>query len=161
MARRTWSRARRNRHTQNNIHSVPRDRRKQRVRDGPGNRRDGEQGGPVRASPGHPQQQSVGGAAQSPPGGVAAMSHVVRHGCPPAKGTARRRRRRKPPPRRARYSWARVLQAERDAGRAVAKQDAEAAVGAPTAAAAAVPFVIALQLQALHVEERHVGVTSL
>jgi hypothetical protein len=35
-------------------------------------------------------------------------------------------------------------------------------VGAPApAAVTAVPFVIAVQLQALHVEERHVGVTSL
>ncbi len=47
-------RARRNRHTQNDIHGVPRDRRKQRVRERPGHRGDGEQDGPPCSSQRHP-----------------------------------------------------------------------------------------------------------
>ncbi len=157
-ARRARGRARRNRHVQ----GVPRDRRKQRARDGPGHRGDGEQDAPVRTSPSHPQQQPVGGAAQRPLGGIATVSPAVRHGCPPARGTAREcGLHAGHTPRRARDSWARVLQAERDAGRAVAQQEAEAAVGAPAAAPVAVPAALALQFHALHVEERHVGVTSL
>jgi hypothetical protein len=78
VARRPGGRGRRSQH---DVHGVTRDRREKGVSDGPRDRRDGEQGGPVTTSPYHPQQQPIRGAAQHPAVPVAAGPLVVRHAC--------------------------------------------------------------------------------
>ena len=75
----SWRRAPRECRAEHDVHGVPRGRRKQGIRDSPGDRCDGQQRGPVRTVPRHPQQQPVSGPVQPPLGG---NRHGVAHGSP-------------------------------------------------------------------------------